>query len=201
MILSDREFRAELDRGAIVIDPRPEATSDLWSSTALDLRLGPKLQLWKPMGGAGVESVVKPSRPDFNVTEIGKAYGEEQDCTEGWHFAPKQFVLGWTQERIKLPHRSRLAARVEGKSSLARLGVGVHITAPTIHAGFGFRASDLGYGGSELQLEIWNAGPLTVELKAGMPVCQLIVEEVHGTPDKAYTGQFAVQGSAAGGNG
>jgi dCTP deaminase len=39
-----------------------------------------------------------------------------------------------------LPHTARLAARVEGKSSLARLGLGVHVTAPTIHAGFG--ASD-----------------------------------------------------------
>ena len=198
MILSDREIRAELDRGAIVLDPRPEAGSPLWSSTALDLRLGPKLQLWKAMGGAGMRAVVTPGRPGFNVTEMGKLYGEERDCADGWEMAPGQFVLGWTAERLKLPPRSRLAARVEGKSSLARLGVGVHITAPTIHAGFGFLAADPDYGGSELQLEIWNAGPLTVELKAGMPVCQLIVEEVHGTPDKAYSGQFAVQGPAAG---
>ena len=144
-------------------------------------------------GSAGLQR-----QPDFNVKKIGEAHGTEHDCAAGWNFAPGQFVLGWTEERIKLPPRSRLAARVEGKSSLARLGVGVHITAPTIHAGFGYLASDPDYGGSELQLEIWNAGPLVVELKSGMPVCQLIVEEVHGTPDKAYAGQFAVQGPAGG---
>ena len=49
---------------------------------------------------------------------------------------PKAFVLGWTEENLTLPTHSRLAARVEGKSSLARLGIGVHVTAPTVHAGF-----------------------------------------------------------------
>ncbi len=47
----------------------------------------------------------------------------------GFDLEPKTFGLGFTQQRIYLPNRSRLAARVEGKSSLARLGVGVHVTA------------------------------------------------------------------------
>jgi dCTP deaminase len=103
-------------------------------------------------------------------------------------------VLGWTRERIQLPPRSRLAARVEGKSSLARLGLGIHVTAPTIHAGFGYKENDSSYQGSPLQLEIWNVGRLSIILDAGMPICQLIFEWVDGTPEQGYRGQFTVQG-------
>ena len=93
-----------------------------------------------------------------------------------------------------LPYRAKIAARVEGKSSLARIGMGVHITAPTIHAGFGFKENDTSFPGSSIQLEIWNIGPLTIRLQKGMRICQLIFEEVHGTPDKGYEGQFVMQG-------
>jgi len=83
---------------------------------------------------------------------------------------------------------------VEGKSSLARLGIGVHVTAPTIHAGFGYKKGDEDYSGSPLQLEMWNVGPLDVKLVAGMPICQLIFEIVDGTPEKGYEGKFSLQG-------
>src|SRR5262245_59906256 len=85
--------------------------------------------------------------------------------------------------------RSRLAARVEGKSSLARIGLGVHVTAPTIHAGFGYLQRDPSFIGNPIQLEIWNAGPLRIRLVKGLPVCQLIFEEVHGTAQKGYEGR------------
>jgi dCTP deaminase len=114
--------------------------------------------------------------------------------TEGYELLPGRFVLGWTAERIQLPHRSRLAARVEGKSSMARLGLGIHVTAPTIHAGFGIKEGDSSHEGSALQLEIWNVGTLSIILDPGIPICQLIFEEVHGTPEKGYAGRFAVQG-------
>jgi dCTP deaminase len=107
---------------------------------------------------------------------------------------PGMFLLGWTVEKIQLPHTSRIAARVEGKSSLARIGIGVHVTAPTIHAGFGYRKDDPTFLGNPVQLEIWNAGPLYIRLKQGLAICQLIFEEVHGTPNKGYEGRFAVQG-------
>jgi dCTP deaminase len=95
------------------------------------------------------------------------------------------------------PHRSRLAARVEGKSSLARLGIGVHVTAPTIHAGFGYKKDDEAYPGSPLQHEIWNVGPLDIKLEERMPICQLIFEIVDGTPEKGYEGKFSIQGPTA----
>src|SRR5262249_55910787 len=88
--------------------------------------------------------------------------------------------------------------RVEGKSSMGRLGLGVHVTAPTIHAGFGDKEGDPDYPGTVLQLEIWNINRVPIVLDAGLPICQLIFEEVHGTPEKGYAGRFAVQGPHAG---
>ena len=70
----------------------------------------------------------------------------------------------------------------------------MHVTAPTIHAGFGYTTKNGGYVGSPLQLEIWNVGPLDILLKEGMRICQLIFEIVDGTPDKGYEGQFTIQG-------
>jgi dCTP deaminase len=86
---------------------------------------------------------------------------------------------------VNLPYDSRLAARVEGKSSLARLGLGVHITAPTIHAGFE----------GQIRLELINHGRLPITVKPGMRICQLIFEQTLGTPQRGYHGQFSGQTS------
>ena len=110
------------------------------------------------------------------------------------------FILAWTVEKVFFPVSSRIAARVEGKSSLARLGLGVHVTAPTIHAGFGLavtkdlKAKTPQEQGLPIQLEVWNVGPLPISLVPGMRICQIIFEEVHGTPEQGYSGQFAGQG-------
>jgi len=135
------------------------------------------------------------SPADHSVTDLITRFVRPTPLPpEGWPIEPGKFYLGWTLERIQLPHRSRLAARVEGKSSLARLGLGVHVTAPTIHAGFGSTDIDPDFLGSPIQLEIWNTGPLPVLLKPGLRICQLIFEHVDGTPEQGYTGQFATQG-------
>ena len=98
-----------------------------------------------------------------------------------------QFVLGMTKEFVELPldHRRNeetqtcLAARIEGKSSRARIGLLIHFTAPTVHPGFR----------GNLVLEMINLGPARILLKPGMPIAQLIVEEVKGIP-KPSPGQF-----------
>jgi dCTP deaminase len=92
-------------------------------------------------------------------------------------------VLGWTAEHIDLKIDARLAARVEGKSSLARLGLGIHITAPTIHSGFNGR----------IRLEMINHGTFPVRIRTGMRICQLIFEITLGTPARGYKGQFLGQ--------
>ena len=97
-------------------------------------------------------------------------------------------MLGLTVEYVKLPlpheigDRDCLAARVEGKSSLARIGLLVHFTAPTIHAGFE----------GHITLEMMNLGPSPIILTSGMAACQLILDQVHGVPD-APASRFAGQ--------
>ncbi|WP_244486858.1 dCTP deaminase [Aurantimonas sp. Leaf443] len=105
------------------------------------------------------------------------------DAEQGYGFKPGQLILAWTKEYVQLKPHSRLAARVEGKSSLARLGIGVHVTAPTIHAGFE----------GQIRLEMLNHGRLPVKLKPAMRICQLIFEQTVGTPVSGYRGRFSGQ--------
>lgn len=193
MILCDREIQAALARQAILIDPAPAPKA--FSSTAVDLTLDKELRKWLPLSDASVEAAVCPGKADYSYTSLVAKYTQVINLT-GAHYdlKPKDFVLGWTAERIKLPHPARIAARVEGKSSLSRLGLGVHVTAPTIHAGFGFDVNKPQGKGNPIPLEIWNIGDLTIRLVPGLAICQLIFEEVHGTPDKGYQGLFTRQG-------
>ena len=195
MILSDREIIAALKRRFIRITPEPDpSNSDIWSSTALDLRLDAKLQVWNAAAGPLAQTTIDPSDPEFNATTLAGALATPEDCSSGFEIQPGMFLLGWTIERIQLPHTSRIAARVEGKSSLARIGIGVHVTAPTIHAGFGYRPNRPTFPGNPIQLEIWNTGPFKIRLNKGLRICQLIFEEVHGTPSNGYDGSFSIQG-------
>lgn len=192
MILSDREIRAALTRESLRITPDPQADASLWSSTAVDLRLDQQLAFWD-FGNAEVH--FRPADPEYDYHALVDRYSRSLVIPEeGLLVKPGEFYLGWTVERIQLPYRSRLAARVEGKSGLARLGLGIHVTAPTIHAGFGYNPDQPDYPGSPIQLEIWNIGPINIILNAGMEIFQMIFETVDGTPEKGYEGRFSIQG-------
>jgi dCTP deaminase len=194
VILSDREIKAALERGSLRITPDPRSEAYLWSSTALDLRLGEQLAFWD-LSAAGSPLTFSPAASDHDITDLITRFVHSAPIPpEGFPIVPGKFYLGWTLERIQLPHRSRLAAQVEGKSSLARLGLGVHVTAPTIHAGFGEKVANPDFLGNPIQLEIWNTGPIPIVLNPGLRVCQLIFEYVDGTPEQGYAGQFATQG-------
>lgn len=193
MILSDREIRAALERRAIRITPEPQHDPDVWTSTALDLRLHEELSQWAFPPDTDV--LLRPAQQGYDFAAMLQTHGKTFIIpAEGQVVRPGDFYLGWTVKKLQLPHASRIAARVEGKSSLARLGVGVHVTAPTIHAGFGCKKGQPDYLGSSIQLEIWNFGPVNVVLQTGMRICQLIFELVDGTPERSYGGRFAVQG-------
>jgi dCTP deaminase len=198
MILSDREIQAALRAGLILIEPETDPSS--FSSTSLDLTLHGSLLSWKELDAPATDQRkrVRPMDGSFDI----RAFLDDPGSTtrhpigqEGFDLEPRMFVLGYTQQRIYLPNSSRLAARVEGKSSLARLGVGVHVTAPTIHAGFGFNPKDPHHLGLPIQLEIFNLGNQVVVLDVGMPICQLILEEVREVPTRGYQGRFSDQQS------
>lgn len=185
MILTDREILSAINNKQISIKPvpRPEA----FSSTSIDLSLSKVLRIWNPAPPRGVDQTVCPADEGYKFNEFVKQFTtQEKIGNNGFVITPQMFLLAWTSEEIDLPSYSRLAARVEGKSSLARLGIGIHITAPTIHAGFS----------GPIQLEICNHGTLNVRMRAGMPVCQLIFEQTLGTPAKGYGGQFFNQKKA-----
>jgi dCTP deaminase len=149
MILSDREIRAAFRRDFLRITPLPPP--EAWSSTAVDLTLASTLRRWSLASGGGLAL----ASPEFDFQALIEQYTQAIDVAEhGYALGPGEFVLGWTIERIRLPFHSRIAARVEGKSSLARLGLGVHVTAPTVHAGFGFKETVPDHPGTPLQLEI-----------------------------------------------
>ncbi|MDR3497081.1 MAG: dCTP deaminase [Ancalomicrobiaceae bacterium] len=181
MILTDREIGISLSSGLIDVTPEPDASA--YSSTSLDLRLDQYLQIFKQRID-GVETTVDPGKPGYSFASALTALAEKREITaDGYILPPQQLVLAWTKEKIGLKPTARLAGRVEGKSSLARLGLAVHITAPTIHAGFS----------GQIQLEIINFGPLPIRLRSGMNICQLIFETTLGVPEKGYQGQFAGQ--------
>ena len=135
MILTDREIKLALERRQIVIDPAPEAKA--FSSTAVDLTLDPNLTEFKDEVG-GIEVIIDPSHRDFQSETTLNQISEKRviDAKDGFLLKPNRLVLAWTAEYVNLLAHNRIAARVEGKSSLARLGLGIHVTAPTIHAGF-----------------------------------------------------------------
>jgi dCTP deaminase len=199
VILSDREALAALENGSIYLVPRPDPAH--FSSTALDLTLDEVIWVWSPKTSpTGTPQEVRPRGPGFDVKALmnDERWADKLkiDPGRGFRFDTKgQFILAMTRERVCLPHRSRIAGRVEGKSSLARLGIGVHVTAPTIHAGFGFHsdATRPEDSAQPIQLEMFNLSGLPIVLDVGMAICQLILEEVREVPAKGYQGQFRTQ--------
>lgn len=175
MILTDREIQSALHSGQIFIEPSPNV--EAYSSTSVDLTLLNKFTTWKSIPGV----TIRPGKPGHKYSHLVSM--QESKNADQYELKSMSFVLAWTREIVKIPNSSRLAARVEGKSSIARLGISVHITAPTVHCGFE----------GPIQLEMFNFGPHDIVLDAGMRICQLIFEQTLGTPDKGYQGTFLNQ--------
>lgn len=185
MILTDREIKNSLASGLILIEPHPK--DDAFSSTSVDLTLAPEMRVFKEQA-KGLEQAIDPKVAGYKVIQLLENITDKVkiDPKRGYNLEPKTLLLAWTQERVELREHGRVAARVEGKSSFARIGLGVHVTAPTIHSGFQ----------GPIQLELVNHGPLPIKLSIGLPICQLIFEQTLGMPDRAYRGQFLGQTKA-----
>ncbi|MXW36309.1 MAG: dCTP deaminase [Chloroflexi bacterium] len=199
MILSNTSIQQALDEGRLQIEPEPLprnptlGESSPYGRSAVDLTLGSRLRV--PRSGLAIG--VDPGGGDTLAT-LNALYALQEIPAEGFVLEPHRLVLGVTHERVKLPlpheiaegvrENGWLAARVEGKSSLARFGLLVHFTAPTIHAGFE----------GHITLEIMNLGPSPIILRRGMAICQLILELVHGVPagpPSRFAGQADPSGS------
>lgn len=185
MILSNADIRNALKEGRLVIDPLPEEA--LIDSASIDLRMGEPLWVWNPELKKSRDGDLRIDVDRFNFKELSEKFLLEvpKEPSNKYSLRPQTVYLASTHEKINLPVGSRLSGRVEGKSSLARLGLAVHMTAPTIHCGSG-----LGI----IALEIYNHGPFTLEVTPGASrICQLIVEEMTSEPTERTERIFSAQ--------
>ncbi|MEX0831231.1 MAG: dCTP deaminase [Nitriliruptoraceae bacterium] len=147
MILSDRSIKEALAAGRIGIDPLAD---DAIQPSSIDVRLASQFRVFANHRYPHID--VRNEQPD--LTEL-------VDVTDGpFVLHPGEFVLGATRERITLP--VDLVARLEGKSSLARLGLVIHSTAGFIDAGFD----------GDVTLELSNVATLPILLYPGMKIAQ-----------------------------
>ena len=175
-MLSRGEIRAALETGELIIDPYPDYSAQL-QPASIDLRLGPELLVHQRDPVPGL--LVDPT--EVQVMDHIRRYCQSVDIsgTPGYHpIPPNGFVLGKTLERVEIP--LNLSAWVEGKSSLARYGMTVHITAPKIDPGFE----------GNITLEMFNHGPFTLKLSYGMDICALMFEQLILPAGAGYAGRF-----------
>ena len=181
MILSNTDIRAEIEGGGLKFDP--QIGMNQFSTSSVDLRLGNEFTVPKTPP-AGMSITIDP-----NVVSSEDALSEYSEkftvpSGEKLELKPGAFVLGYTLESVEMPNY--LAARIEGRSSMARLGVSIHQTAPTVQANFR----------GQLRLEISNLGPYTVLLEPGTPFCQLIIERLSSPAQSTVPSQWQNQGSS-----
>ncbi|MCI0637741.1 MAG: dCTP deaminase [Gemmataceae bacterium] len=187
MILCDHHIQRLVRSGKFVIDPPPNP--EQYDSSSVNLRVGDDFRIWKSALRA------KGTMHSIDLDNIDLA--EIIDLTDPLTadeagivaIPPGGFVLVRTLEHVSLPLKSKLAARVEGRSKLARLGLTAHITAPTIHAGFS----------GKITLEILNHGPFELKVRPNhTQLCQLIIEQVSGIPRKGGSVIFSQQSTPLG---
>lgn len=164
-ILSDKTIKEYLEEGKIVIDPLKDEQQIQPSS--VDMRLGDEFKVFK---------VIRKPYIDPKDEEDIAEYMESSTVPEGEAFIihPNEFALATTQEYVKVP--DDLVARVEGRSSMGRLGVTMHVTAGYVDPGFEGR----------ITLEISNIGAMPVALYPCQRVCQLVFETMTTPAELPY---------------
>ena len=149
MMLSDRSLREALEAGRIEVDPLGD---NAIQPSSIDLRLAPQFRIFRNHTRAIID--VKEDLSD--LTEMVTMRDDEPFILH-----PGEFVLGSTLERVKVP--VDLVARIEGKSSLGRLGLLIHSTAGFVDAGWN----------GQLTLELSNVASLPITLYPGMKIGQM----------------------------
>lgn len=162
MLLSDRDIRAQIDAHRVVLDPwDPEMVQP----SSIDVRLDKYFRLFDNHK----YTFIDPSLDQSDLTRL-----VEVDAAEGFVLHPGEFVLGSTLETVTLP--DDLAARVEGKSSLGRLGLLTHATAGFVDPGFS----------GHVTLELSNVATLPIMLWPGMKIGQLAFFQLSSPAENPY---------------
>ncbi|MFI0967108.1 dCTP deaminase [Streptomyces sp. NPDC021080] len=160
MLLADHQITSRIDAGDLKISPFDPARVQ---PASVDLLLD---QFVRVPASPGAEiDVAQVWAGHTRIAEIDE---------EGWAMKPGDFLLASTVERIALP--PDLAARVEGKSSLGRLGLTIHVTAGFVDPGFS----------GQITLEIANLSPWPIRLRRLMPIAQLCLTPMAAVPQRPY---------------
>ena len=162
MILSDRSLREEIAAGRIVIDPFDDSCVQ---PSSIDLHLDHRFLVFRNHTMAHIDV-----RTDLS------ALTEQVEVSDDDPFIlhPGEFVLGSTSERVAVP--DDLVARLEGKSSLGRLGLLIHSTAGYVDAGWD----------GQLTLELSNVASLPITLYPGMKIGQISFMQMTTAADYPY---------------
>lgn len=178
MILSDKEIKEYIRKGKIYLNPKPSLKEQL-SGASLDLCLGDEFRVFEHSQNL----VIDPKKP-AEYTKLVK-----QRNSKPFVVHPGEFVLGITKETVGIDNS--LCVRIDGKSSIGRMGIVVHSTAGHVNPGWK----------GKLTLEISNIGLLPVLLYPGMRICQLVFEKLtseassHHTKKEKYMNQKSPKAS------
>jgi dCTP deaminase len=162
VLLSDKDIRAEIDAGRVRIDP---FEADMVQPSSIDVRLDRFFRVFEPHRYPHIDPAVE--QPD--LTRLIEVASDEPFILH-----PGEFVLASTYEVITLP--DDVASRLEGKSSLGRLGLLTHSTAGFIDPGFS----------GHVTLELSNVATLPMKLWPGMKIGQLCMFRLTSPAEYPY---------------
>ena len=165
MLLSDRDIRAEIAAGRVAIDPFSE---DMVQPSSLDVRLDKYFRVFEKHRYPHIA----PAEEQPDLTRLVEA-----DGADPFILHPGEFVLASTYEVVTLP--DDVAGRLEGKSSLGRLGLLTHSTAGFIDPGFS----------GHVTLELSNVATLPIKLWPGMKIGQLCLFRLSSAAEHPYGSQ------------
>ena len=171
MRLSDKSIIEALNSGKILIDPRP--VDESITGVTADLRLGNRFRVFSSHTTPFID--LSGSREEMNKA-VDKVMSDEVviDGNDAFFLHPGELALGVTLESVTLP--DDIVGWLDGRSSLARLGLLVHVTAHRI---------DPGWSGN-IVLEFYNAGKLPLALRAGMAIGAISFETMTTAADRPY---------------
>ena len=162
MLLSDRDITAEIDAGRIALDPWDPA---MMQPSSVDIRLDRYFRVFENHRYPHID----PAEEQPDLTRL-----VEVETDEAFVLHPGEFVLGSSLESVALP--DDIAARVEGKSSLGRLGLLTHATAGFVDPGFT----------GHVTLELSNVATLPIVLHPGMKIGQLCFFQLSSPSEHPY---------------